>query len=183
MRRIGICAMVALGLVLAGCVPGPGPTRAPVVTVEPEVPQILPMPIPPRYIQMAIDAVGRYWEVWTRIAKNLDTADWNDIRSVADSPVVEAAFDQWEQWRSRGVYFVGWPGFEVDLVDPSVSSPEGSWYVVYLCHLANNSYLADDSGDPVEGFGFDRIPVHYLVIRSPDGRFAVVAESVKDGTC
>ena len=186
------CAVVLLGLVLAGCGPGVvGPSEPPVeapveATAEVVVPTPSPSPSPTWSVEQqgAIDAVQRYWEVWTRISQNLDTADWNDLHEVADETAVSLVFEIWAGWKSEGYYLVGSPSFTAtSVMESRIDYSQGTTYSVRGCYSIESATLVGPSGQPTGNRGPERTVNAYRVLHSIDGTFIVTEAMDEKETC
>jgi len=185
MRRLGLCAMVAL-FVLGGCTPGGDPV--PSGTVDPVVESITPTPSPtPTWTgeeQAAIDAVQRYLEVWTRISQNLEAADWNDLWTVADELAISDSFEIWTGWRMKGYYLVGSPSFTPDgVIAGMIDYARGNTYTVRGCYSIAGSTLVGPSGQPTGQRGLESSLALYQVFIATDGRSVVTKSSGMTEPC
>jgi len=184
MRRLaGICVVVVVSCLMAGCSPasnGDDPVSSTPVVVE-STPSPSPTPTWSGEQQEAIDAVQKYLQVWTDIAQNLGTADWNQIRDVAYGPIVLYDMDRWKQWNDQGLFLVGNPSFTVSWVTSGAQDPVGSIYHVGGCYIIENSYLSDTAGThkPVT---VARQPSTYDVLLGANGQ-NVVTDSDDEGKC
>ena len=183
MRRFGIGAVVVL-LVLGGCTPdSTPPPRAPVVTVE-SVESSPPVFSDPSDYIRATDTVNEFFGVWTRISRELDTADREEIRQVADEIVVGGVFVIWDEWSSEGLHLVGSPGLRMFTSGNIWLDVEQTWYILEGCFMAEDSYLADSLDSLVRDFGGRRIQMKFLVNhRLDDDSFTVMHVTPEEGTC
>ena len=186
LRKLGLCAVVVLGLVLAGCGPGLArPSEIPVETVETPVEVVTPSPSPSWSVvqQGSIDAVQRFWQVWARIAQNLETADWDDLHEVADDTALSNAFAVWSDWSSQGYHLSGSPTFTPSSVMESRRDHHGTQYIVRGCYSIERSTLVDSSGQPNKDRGLDRSIGIYRVLHATDGTYAVIEIDGKEESC
>jgi len=166
---------------LAGCTPSPQVSPSTEVTV-PSV-SVTPTPQWTEDEQGAIDAVQRYLRVWTEVSENLQTADWGVIRDVAGDPAANNTLLQWGDWAEKGWHIVGGPTFTPDFVTTGALDSQGQRYHVHGCYAIENSYLVDQSGDPVNSNGNQRGPSMYLVLHGTSGTYHVLEDNAEEGTC
>jgi len=183
MKKIWICAMVAL-LVLGGCTPGgdPVPSGTP---SEPLAETVVPSPTPTwtGEQQAVIDAVHRFYDEWSRITQNLDTADWNDLHQVADDTAISNTFAVWADWLSRGWHLSGSPEITPTSVMESMSDHRGKQYVVRGCFSMERSTLVDSSGQPVGERGMERSVGVYRVLHRTNGAYVVIEAGERAESC
>ena len=187
MRRTGVCAVVAL-LVLVGCGPEvAAPSETPVETVEASVevvtPSLSPSPTWSVVQQGAINAVQRFFDEWSRIAQNLVEAEWDDLHAVADYTAITDAFALWSDWISKGYHLSGSPSFTPTSVILSKNDYRGKTYVIRGCYSIENATLVDLSDQPVGDRGLERSIGIYQVLLANDGTYVVIEASEMDETC
>ena len=184
MRRLaGICVVVVVSCLMAGCSPassGDDPVSSTPVVVE-STPSPSPTPTWSGEQQAAIDAVQKYLQVWAEITQNLGTSDWDQIYEVAYGPITNTDMDAWKQWNDQGLFLVGHPSFTTSWVTSGAQDTVGKIYHVGGCYIIEGSYLSDASGTrvPVEA---QRQPSTFDVLEGANGQ-NLVTDSRNEGTC
>ncbi|MCL2470226.1 MAG: hypothetical protein FWF25_00580 [Propionibacteriaceae bacterium] len=173
--------VLALGCLLTGCTPASPTTPTPNATQS--TPTATPTPEWTDEQQAAIDAVQNYLQVWASIGQNLDTADWNDINTVADDQAATGTFTLWLGWEQGGQHLVGAPQFVPDYVTPGSTDDQGTRYHVHGCYIIADSYLVDNAGNRIANDGFERSPSLYLVLHDTKGKYFVIEDTGEDTTC
>ena len=182
-RKLTLIVAVVLFAALAGCTPDGTGTPTPEPTVYTPTPT--PSPEWSAEEQNAIDAVQKYLKVWTDISQNLQTADWDQIRTVAGDPTAGNAVTLWLQWNDNQWHLVGVPAFEVDRVDEGATDYLGTRYHVHGCYITNGVHLEDTSGNPLTKQGEDRTTINYLVLHMVNAQdtYLVLEDTVEGKVC
>ena len=193
--KFRIVAIVVVGTVLVGCttqvpeetptttvsaptttVPTPTQTVTPVPTSEPT-----PTPMWTREEQAAIDAVIKFNEIWSEIARNPAIEDRERIRDITVDPIASICLDQWDRWVEKEWHIIGQALFTADWVKPGPLDDVGQRYYVHGCYIVDG-YLSDSSGvnvghpEPTRS----RTTVEVINIK---GKYYVVTGPTEEGEC
>lgn len=184
-RLAGICLALAMSCVVAGCSlkSDGGDPSTPTVVATTQTPTLTPSPTWTAEQQGAINAVQTYLDVWTQISQNVGTADFNEIRNVADGQLVADNIAVWTEWRNNGWFLVGAPEFTPDWVTSGAQDSIGHVYHVHGCFSIENSYLSNADGDHVGDRGVVRGPTRYDTWHLASGVQIVTDDIAEDGTC
>ena len=171
---------VTIGLTLSGC--GTSPDDPP--TESTPTPTETPGPTWSTDQQRAIDAVERYFEVWTRISQNRAAGHWSDIKQVAVQPEAGWDIDRWHKWELNDWHLEGSPTLFPVQAHQGVTDDQGTTYHVYMCVSFEDAYVSDGQGNSIEQpRKRDKGISNIEVLLTPDGQGMVASRKTEEEAC
>ena len=182
---LGSLILVLVSSCLTGCWFGGDPSPTPATSTPVFTPpSSTPTPKWTDEEQGAIDAVQRYFDVWTEIGQNPGEANWDKIYDVANDIIAEDYKQTWQRWIDNDWHILGSPTFIPDWVTPGMINNEGHRHRVHGCLILEGSYLVDaqNSAVPMDE-RIERGTSNITVLHTPKGQYIVVRDEGENNPC
>lgn len=175
-RHLAASAMIAVGLMLAGCVAnGPAPTPTPTPSVATSTPTPTPTQDPGQTEAGAV--VERYVRTLDQLAAN-PSADLNTLYEVAGGDLVVEQLQALQQMHVAKYKYAGETRVELQDVEGT-----GSPYTVVACSDTSEVSVADQDGRSVTAPDEALRRLWRHTVEEVQGRLVVVKEEVIANSC